>query len=101
MEKIIFAFVGQAPSLEAYKKLNFTTRTIDPICGLYSVEADLTDYGWMSVLGVLEECGKVGKQPGLRFGDKLMDFAEAIKFANIKATEEELAFDIRDRNDLK
>jgi hypothetical protein len=101
MEKKIFAFVGQAPSLEAYKKLNFTPISIDPILDLCSVEADLTNYGWMSVLGVLKECDKAGLKPGFRFGDKLMNFAEAVEFANIKATEEELAFDMRDINDLK
>jgi hypothetical protein len=101
MEKKIFAFVSMAPSLAAYEKLNFTTRIIDPTCGLFSVEADLTDYGWMSVLGVLDECKKAGLYPRAEFGGELLELEKAIEFADKKAVEEELAFDMRDVNDLK
>ena len=101
MEKIIFAFVSMTPSLEAYKKLNFTARIVDPMRGLYNVEADLTDYGWMSVLGVLEECKKAGLYPGARFEGQLLNLEKAIAFADRKAAEEELAFDMKDVNDLK
>jgi len=99
MEKKIFAFVDQASSLEAYKGLNFTI--VGPIRGLYSVEADLTDYGWESVLGVLQECDKAGLKPWFEFGGQLLALEKAIAFADIKATEEELVFDMKDINDLK
>ena len=93
MEKIIFAFVSQAPSLAAYEKLNFTTRIVDPTSGLFSVEADLTDYGWMSVLGVLEECKKAGLYPGANFEGQLLTLEKAIAYADKKAAEEELGLE--------
>jgi hypothetical protein len=104
MEKKIFALVGQAPSLEAYKGLNFTATTnffAGYTNGFYNVEADLTDYGWMSVLGVLDECKKAGLKPWSEFGGQLLTLEEAIAFADKRAAEEELAFDMRDKNDLK
>lgn len=89
MEKKIFAFEDNIQSVAAFERLNFIISVDDATNGVFYVEADLTDYGWMSVLGVLQECDKVGLEPYFEFNGQLMTLQGAIEFANIKATEEE------------
>ena len=101
MKKKIFAFEDSFANLAAYEKLNFTVEIDDAVNSIFYVEADLSDYGWLSTLAVLEDCQRFDLEPSFQFGDKMMTIQEAIEFANIKATEEELAFNMRDKNDLK
>ena len=89
MEKKIFAFEDSFANLAAYEKLNFTIEVDDAINGVFYVEADMTDYGWLSTLAVLEDCQRFDLEPTLQFGEDLIDWGDAIAFADTKAAEEE------------
>jgi hypothetical protein len=89
MEKKIFAFEDSFANLAAYEKLNFTIEVDDAINRVFYVEADMTDYGWLSTLAVLEDCQNLGLEPTLQFGEDLIDWEDAIAFADTKAAEEE------------
>jgi hypothetical protein len=89
MKKKIFAFEDQISAIAAYEKLNFTVEIDDAANGIFYVEADLSDYGWLSTLAVLEDCQRFDLEPSFQFGDKMMTIQEAIEFADEQAAEEE------------
>ena len=89
MEKKIFAFEDQISAIAAYRKLNFTVEVDDQANGIFYVEADLTQYGWLSTLAVLEDCERFELKPSFQFGDKMMTLQEAIKFADEQAAKED------------
>jgi hypothetical protein len=90
MEKKIFAFEDNLSNLSYYQKMNFSISIDDAINGIFYVEADLTDYGWMSVLGLLEDCKSFNLQPILKYGEEFIPFEEAIAYADEMAAAEEL-----------
>ena len=89
MEKKIFAFEESHSNLSSYQKMNFSISVDDAINGIFYVEADLTDYGWMSVLGLLEDCKNFNLQPILQYGEEFIPFEEAIAYADEMAAAEE------------
>ena len=90
MEKKIFAFEDNLSNLSSYQKMNFSISIDDAINQIFYVEADLTDYGWMSVLGLLEDCKSFNLQPILQYGELFIPFEEAIAYADEMAAAEEL-----------
>jgi hypothetical protein len=90
MEKKIFAFEDNLSNLSSYQKMNFSILIDDAANQIFYVEADLTDYGWMSVLGLLEDCKSFNLQPLLQHGEELIDWEDAIAYADEMAAAEEL-----------
>jgi hypothetical protein len=90
MEKKIFAFEDNLSNLSSYKRMNFSISIDDAANQIFYVEADLTDYGWMSVLGLLEDCKSFNLQPILKYGEEFIPFEEAIAYADEMAAAEEL-----------
>jgi hypothetical protein len=90
MEKKIFAFEDNLSNLSSYQKMNFSISIDDAANQVFYVEADLTDYGWMSVLGLLEDCKSFNLQPILKYGEEFIPFEEAIAYADEMAATEEL-----------
>lgn len=88
-KKILFAFIDSIETLLAFQKLNFTYQIDDAINKVYYVEADLTDYDWMAVLSLLEDCKQFDLEVTLQFGEELIDWEDAIDFADRKAFEEQ------------
>lgn len=89
MEKKIFAFEESLSNLSSYQKMKFSISIDDAVNGIFYVEADLTDYGWMSVLGLLEDCKSFNLQPILKYGEEFIPFEEAIAYADEMAAAEE------------
>lgn len=90
MEKKIFAFEDNLLNLSSYQKMNFSISIDDAANQIFYAEADLTDYGWMSVLGLLEDCKSFNLQPILKYGEEFIPFEEAIAYADEMAAAEEL-----------
>jgi len=90
MEKKIFAFEDNLSNLSSYQKMNFSISIDDAANQIFYVEADLTDYGWMSVLGLIEDCKSFNHQPILKYGEEFIPFEEAIAYADEMAAAEEL-----------
>jgi hypothetical protein len=90
MEKKIFALEDNLSNLSSYQKINFSISIDDAANQIFYVEADLTDYGWMSVLGLLEDCKSFNLQPILKYGEEFIPFEEAIAYADEMAAAEEL-----------
>jgi hypothetical protein len=88
MEKIIFAFEDSIANLSAYEKLKFSISIDDAINKIYYVEANLTNYDWMAVLALLEDCKWANLQPILQFGEELINWEDAIAYADEKAANE-------------
>ena len=92
-KKIIFAFEDDFANLAAYKKLNFSIEVDDAAHGVFYVEADLTDYDWLAVLGLLEDCKRANLQPTLNDNSKFVFWEDAIAHADKKAAEEALGLE--------
>ena len=91
MEKKIFAFEDSLANLAAYEKLNFDVTVDDEANGIYYVEADMTDYDWLAVLGQLEECERANLQPSLKVDINYIFYLDkAIAYADQKASEEHI-----------
>ena len=88
MEKKIFAFEDDITNLSNYEKMKFSISVDDAANRIFYVEADLTDYDWMAVLSLLEDCKRFNLQPILQFGEELIDGEEAIAYADEMAAEE-------------
>ena len=88
MEKKIFAFEDNHINLSNYEKMKFTISVDDAANRIFYVEADLTDYDWMAVLSLLEDCKRFNLQPILQYGEELIDGEEAIAYADEMAVEE-------------
>jgi len=88
MEKKIFAFTDALEDVIAFEKLGFKSEIDDAINRVFYVEADLTDYDWLAVLGLLEDCEREGLEAILQYGEELIDWEEAIAYADAKAAEE-------------
>jgi len=93
MKKIIFAFEDSFANLAAYEKLNFSITVDDAANGIYYAEANLTDYDWLAVLGLLEDCSRFNLEPILQSGEELIDPEDAIAYADKKAAEELLGLE--------
>ena len=93
MEKKIFAFEDSFANLAAYEKLNFSIMVDDAANGIYYVEANLTDYDWLAVVGLLEDCSRANLEPTLQSGEELIDAENAIAYADQKASEEHIGRD--------
>ena len=90
MEKKIFAFTDALEDVIAFEKLGFKSEIDDAINRVFYVEADLTDYDWLAVLGLLEDCEREGLEAILQYGEELIDWEEAIAYADGMAAAEEL-----------
>lgn len=88
MEKKIFAFTDALEDVIAFEKLGFKSEIDDAINRVFYVEADLTDYDWLAVLGLLEDCEREGLEAILQYGEELIDWEEAIAYADEMAAEE-------------
>ena len=88
MEKKIFAFEDSHINLSNYAKMKFSISVDDAANQIFYVEADLTDYDWMAVLSILEDCKRFNLHPILQFGEKLIDGEDAIAYADEMAAEE-------------
>ena len=90
MEKKIFAFTDALEDVIAFEKLGFKSEIDDAINRVFYVEADLTDYDWLAVLGLLEDCERGGLEAILQYGEELIDWEDAIAYADRKAAEEHI-----------
>ena len=90
MEKKIFAFTDALEDVIAFEKLGFKSEIDDAINRVFYVEADLTDYDWLAVLGLLEDCERGGLEAILQYGEELIDWENAIAYADKKAAEEHI-----------
>jgi hypothetical protein len=90
MEKKIFAFIDALEDVIAFEKLGFKSEIDDAINRVFYVEADLTDYDWLAVLALLEDCEREGLEALLQYGEELIDWEEAIAYADKKAAEEHI-----------
>ena len=90
MEKKIFAFEDNHINLSNYLKMKFSITVDDAANGIYYVEADLTDYDWMAVLSILEDCKQFNLHPILQFGEELISWEDAIAYADKRAAEEHI-----------
>ena len=90
MEKKIFAFTDALEDVIAFEKLGFKSEIDDAINRVFYVEADLTDYDWLAVLGLLEDCEREGLEAILQYGEELIDWEEASAYADKKAAEEHI-----------
>ena len=90
MEKKIFAFEDDITNLSNYERMKFSISVDDAANRIFYVEADLTDYDWMAVLSLLEDCKRFNLQPILQFGEELIDGEEAIAYADKRAAEEHI-----------
>ena len=88
--KKIFAFEDSLASVAAYEALGFDVVVDDAANRIYYAEADLTDYDWLAVLALLEDCEREGLQPILQYGEELIDGEEAIAYADKRADEEHI-----------
>tara|TARA_R110000822_G_C15324121_1_gene493998 strand:+ start:2463 stop:2750 length:288 start_codon:yes stop_codon:yes gene_type:complete len=88
--KKIFAFEDSLANVAAYEALGFNITVDDAANGIYYVEADLTDYDWLAVLAVLEDCEREGLQPAIQYEGRFIDWEDAIAFADRKACEEHI-----------
>jgi hypothetical protein len=90
MEKKIFAFTDALEDVIAFEKLGFKSEIDDAINRVFYVEADLTDYDWLAVLSLLEDCERGGLEAILQYGEELIDWEDAIAYADKKAAEEHI-----------
>ena len=88
--KKIFSFEDSFANVAAYEALRFDVTVDDAANGIYYAEADLTDYDWLAVLALLEDCEREGLQPVLQYGEELIDGEEAIAYADKRAAEEHI-----------
>jgi hypothetical protein len=88
--KKIFAFEDSLANAAAYEALGFDVVVDDAANGIYYAEADLTDYDWLAVLGLLEDCEREGLEALLQYGEELIDWEDAIAYADKKAAEEHI-----------
>ena len=88
--KKIFAFEDSLANVAAYEALGFDVVVDDAANGIYYAEADLTDYDWLAVLGLLEDCERGGLEAILQYGEELIDWEDAIAYADKKAAEEHI-----------
>jgi hypothetical protein len=88
MEKKIFAFTDALEDVIAFEKLGFKYQIDDAINKVFYVEADLSDCDWMAVLALLEDCKHSNLEALLQYGEELIDWEEAIAYADAKAAEE-------------
>lgn len=88
--KKIFAFEDSQVIMSGYRRLSFDITVDDAINGVYYVEADMTDYDWLAVLGLLEDCKREGLQPAIEYKGDIIDWEDAIIFADEKAAEEHI-----------
>lgn len=88
--KKIFAFEDSLANVAAYEKLNFEVEVDDEINGIYSAEANMTDYDWLAVLGLLEDCQREGLQPSIEYKGEIIYWEDAILFADKKAADEHI-----------
>ena len=92
MEEIkkIFSFEDSLANVAAYEALGFDVTVDDAANRIYYAEADLTDYDWLAVLALLEDCQREGLQPTLQHNGNFIDWEEAIAYADRKAAEEHI-----------
>jgi hypothetical protein len=90
MEKKIFAFEDDITNLSNYERMKFSISVDDAANRIFYVEADLTNYDWMAVLSLLEDCKSFNLQPILKYGEEFIPFEEAIAYADEMAAAEEL-----------
>jgi hypothetical protein len=88
--KKIFAFEDSLANVAAYEALGFDVVVDDAANGIYYAEADLSDYDWLAVLGLLEDCERGGLEAILQYGEELIDWEDAIAYADKKAAEEHI-----------
>jgi len=86
--KKIFAFEDSLANVAAYEALGFDVTVDDAANGIYYVEVDLTDYDWMNVLAVVEDCEREGLQPAIQYEGVFIDWEDAHAFADGKAAAE-------------
>ena len=86
--KLIFAFTDAIESITAFQKLGFAYEIDDAINKVYYAEADLTDDDWMAALSLLEDCKRSNLEVMLQFGEELIEWEDAIAYADAKAAEE-------------
>lgn len=88
--KKIFAFEDSLANAAAYEALGFDVVVDDAANGIYYAEADLADYDWLAVLALLEDCERGGLEAILQYGEELIDWEDAIAYADKKAAEEHI-----------
>ena len=86
--KKIFSFEDSLANVAAYVALGFDGKVDDVASDIFYVEADLTDYDWLATLGLLENCQKENLQPTLQHKGVHINWEDAIKYADLKASEE-------------
>lgn len=86
--KTIFAFVDSLADVAVYEALGFDITFDDAANGIFYVECNLTDFDWLNVLAVLEDCQSEDLQPTLQHKGDYIDLEEAIVYADLKASEE-------------
>ena len=87
MVKKLFAFEDSFKALAAYESLNFNIQMDDEVNGIYYAEADLTDYDWLAVLTLLEDCHKLHLSPFIMDGQEVIS-EDTLVYADNKAVEE-------------
>jgi hypothetical protein len=70
--------------------MKFSISVDDAANRIFYVEADLTNYDWMAVLSLLEDCERFNLQPLLQYGEELIDWEDAIAYADKEAAEEHI-----------
>ena len=83
--KKIFAFEDSISNVAAYEKLGFNISIDDAANGIYYISADLTNYDWLAVLALLEDCQRENLQPSFKYDGGFIDWKEAIELADKKA----------------
>ena len=86
--KKIFAFEDSVANVAAYQALGFDVMVDDAANGIHYVETDLTDYDWLAALALLEDCQREGLQPAIQHDGKIIDWEDAIEFADKMAAAE-------------
>ena len=85
----LFAFTDVLEDIIAFERLGFRSEIDDATNRFFYVEADLTDYGWMSILGLLEDCKFSNLEVLLQNGEEVIDWKDAIAYADEMAAAEE------------
>ena len=86
--KKIFAFEDSLANVAAYEALGFDVTVDDAANGIFYVEVDLTDWDWLNAMAVLADCRREDLQPTLQHNQNYIDWEDAHKYADLKASEE-------------
>ena len=88
MIKKLASFEDSVITAAAFAKLGFSVEVDDAVNGIYYVESDLTNFDWMAVLSLLEDCKRENLQPMLIIDDECIASDKAIEYADLKASGE-------------